>query len=206
MLDALPLSWLFEQDVPLIFFILAMLTRPATWSKKAGNLFSKFSPTSWVTSISVPSVMGLSHSAKAVKGVWEWTAVGRPVGRLDSIAGILKLTGWVRGGEFGFTAMVTRWFLLLLSLWFVQLLPSLLAGTFHHSLFLPSSLSRMKPDEGWVPYHKFILKTLQSMLASPVELGVTTWFFRGLFYLSSIERFPVLPTLSRSKFELEILC
>jgi hypothetical protein len=43
MLETLPLEWLFKQDVPLIFFILAMLTRPATWSKKAAKLFSDFS-------------------------------------------------------------------------------------------------------------------------------------------------------------------
>jgi hypothetical protein len=33
MLDTLPVEWLLDQHVPLLFFILALLTEPATWSK-----------------------------------------------------------------------------------------------------------------------------------------------------------------------------
>jgi hypothetical protein len=35
MLDQLPLRWLIDQHVPLIFFILALLTEPKSWSKAA---------------------------------------------------------------------------------------------------------------------------------------------------------------------------
>jgi hypothetical protein len=35
MLDQLPLRWLFDQHVPLLFFILALLTEPKSWSKAA---------------------------------------------------------------------------------------------------------------------------------------------------------------------------
>jgi hypothetical protein len=34
MLDALPLAWLFEQKVPLFFFLIAFMTEPSTWSKR----------------------------------------------------------------------------------------------------------------------------------------------------------------------------
>jgi len=33
MIDAIPLDWLLENDVPLLFFIIALLTKPAQWSK-----------------------------------------------------------------------------------------------------------------------------------------------------------------------------
>jgi len=33
MIDSIPVDWLFESDVPLFFFIIALLTKPSTWSK-----------------------------------------------------------------------------------------------------------------------------------------------------------------------------
>jgi hypothetical protein len=44
MIDAIPYEWLLENDVPLLFFIIALLTRPSTWSKTVvGALKERFS-------------------------------------------------------------------------------------------------------------------------------------------------------------------
>jgi len=40
--DLLPLEWLVENNVPLLFFLLALLTSPATWSKRAGTVIKTF--------------------------------------------------------------------------------------------------------------------------------------------------------------------
>lgn len=39
MSELLQATWLVEQSVPLLWFIIALLTRPATWSKRATKLF-----------------------------------------------------------------------------------------------------------------------------------------------------------------------
>lgn len=41
MIEALPIEWLVDQHVPLIFFLLALLSEPATWSKRIVNLLHK---------------------------------------------------------------------------------------------------------------------------------------------------------------------
>ena len=35
------LTWLTEQSVPLLWFIIALLTRPTTWSQRATKLLQK---------------------------------------------------------------------------------------------------------------------------------------------------------------------
>lgn len=43
MIDAIPLDWLLENNVPLLFFIIALLTEPSTWSKAViGALKKRF--------------------------------------------------------------------------------------------------------------------------------------------------------------------
>lgn len=37
MLELPPTEWLFEQNVPLIYFLFALLTRPAFWSQMLIN-------------------------------------------------------------------------------------------------------------------------------------------------------------------------
>lgn len=34
MIEQIPISWLFKQEVPLVFFIIALLTRPSTWTRQ----------------------------------------------------------------------------------------------------------------------------------------------------------------------------
>lgn len=41
MLDAIPVEWLIDQHVPLVYFILALLTRPSTWTKTGLKLIQK---------------------------------------------------------------------------------------------------------------------------------------------------------------------
>lgn len=42
MIDSLPLDWLVVQQVPLIWFLIALLTHPATWAERGlGFLKSK---------------------------------------------------------------------------------------------------------------------------------------------------------------------
>ena len=37
MIDSIPVDWLFNQHVPLIYFIIALLTRPAMWAKTVSS-------------------------------------------------------------------------------------------------------------------------------------------------------------------------
>lgn len=42
MIDPLPVDWMFNQHVPLIWFLIALLTHPATWAERGlGFLKSK---------------------------------------------------------------------------------------------------------------------------------------------------------------------
>jgi len=41
MIDAIPTAWLFDQHVPLIYFVIALLTRPSQWSKQVRELISE---------------------------------------------------------------------------------------------------------------------------------------------------------------------
>lgn len=34
MIELVPLDWLFEENVPLFFFLVALLTHPATWAAR----------------------------------------------------------------------------------------------------------------------------------------------------------------------------
>ena len=34
MIEMIPVEWLFEENVPLIAFLIALLTHPATWAKR----------------------------------------------------------------------------------------------------------------------------------------------------------------------------
>jgi hypothetical protein len=41
MLDLIPYEWAVDQHVPLVYFILALLTRPSTWTKTGLKLIRK---------------------------------------------------------------------------------------------------------------------------------------------------------------------
>jgi hypothetical protein len=42
MLESLPLKWLVDQSVPLVFFIIALLTHPREWSRRLSDLAASY--------------------------------------------------------------------------------------------------------------------------------------------------------------------
>lgn len=44
MIETLPIDWLFIQEVPLFFFLVALLTRPTTWAKRTTQLVETYLP------------------------------------------------------------------------------------------------------------------------------------------------------------------